>query len=210
MSVLIHVGVRASDLSKSIRFWRDGLGLRVAGKRGIRYDLTDGYHNFAVFQHQGDDRPEHVSGMVDYLHIGVGVPDLAAAARRLRDMGYTIYSDGLGGKTPSIPTIWSSPPSKSKTPTASPSTSAKSPPCGRAQRSIQTRRRNRRRRSRAFCVVRGRTEVFAQRGNSPAKVYRLNFRLGRGVGPWSRGVNPPTGLRGPETSRSLAGRSTIF
>ena len=96
MSVLIPVGVRASDLSKSIRFWRDGLGLRVAGKRGIRYDLTDGYHNFAVFQHQGDDRPEHVSGMVDYLHIGVGVPDLAAAARRLRDMGYTIYSDGLG------------------------------------------------------------------------------------------------------------------
>ena len=103
MSVLIHVGVRASDISKSIRFWRDGLGLRVAGKRGIRYDLTDGYHNFAVFQHQGDDRPEHVSGMVDYLHIGVGVPNLAAAARRLRDMGYTIYSDGLGGKTPLDP-----------------------------------------------------------------------------------------------------------
>ena len=103
MSVLIHVGVRASDLSKSIRFWRDGLGLRVAGERGIRYDLTDGYHNFAVFQHQGDDRPEHVSGMVDYLHIGVGVPDVAAAVRRLRDMGYSIYSDGLGGKTPLDP-----------------------------------------------------------------------------------------------------------
>ena len=91
MSVLIHVGVRASDLSKSIRFWRDGLGLRVVGERGVRYDLSDGYHNFAVFQHQGDDRPEHVSGMLDYLHIGVGVPDVAAAARRLRDMGYTIF-----------------------------------------------------------------------------------------------------------------------
>ena len=33
MSVLIHVGVRASDLSKSIRFWRDGLRLQVACKR---------------------------------------------------------------------------------------------------------------------------------------------------------------------------------
>ena len=84
MSVLIHVGVRASDLSKSIRFWRDGLGLQVVGTRGVRYDLTDGYHNFAVFQHQGDARPEHVSGMLDYLHIGVGVPDVAAAARRLQ------------------------------------------------------------------------------------------------------------------------------
>ena len=145
MSVLIHVGVRASDLSKSIRFWRDGLGLRVAGKRGIRYDLTDGYHNFAVFQHQGDDRPEHVSGMVDYLHIGVGVPNLAAAARRLRDMGYTIYSDGLGGKTPLDPTIWSSRSSKSRIPTASQSTSARSPPCGRGQRFIRTRRLSRRR-----------------------------------------------------------------
>ena len=41
--------------------------------------------------------------MVDYIHIGVGVPDLAAAARRLRDMGFTIYSDGLGGKTPLDP-----------------------------------------------------------------------------------------------------------
>ena len=103
MSVLIHVGVRASDLSKSIRFWRDGLRFQVACKRGIRYDLTDGYHNCAVFQHQGDDRPEHVSSMLDYLHIGVGVPDVTAAARRLRDMGYTIYSDGLGGKTPLDP-----------------------------------------------------------------------------------------------------------
>ena len=41
--------------------------------------------------------------MLDYLHIGVGVPDVTAAARRLRDMGYTIYSDGLGGKTPLDP-----------------------------------------------------------------------------------------------------------
>ncbi len=103
MSVLIHVGVRASDLSKSIRFWRDGLGLKVVGQRGVRYDLSDGYHNFAVFQHRGGDRPGHISGMLDYLHIGVGVPDAAAAARRLRDMGYVIFSDGLGGKTPLDP-----------------------------------------------------------------------------------------------------------
>ena len=103
MSVLIHVGVRSSDLSRSIRFWRDGLGLRVVNQRGDRYDLTDGYHNFAVFQHQGDPRPEHVSGMLDYLHIGGGVPDGAPAARRLQDMGYSIFSDGLGGKQPLDP-----------------------------------------------------------------------------------------------------------
>ena len=171
MSVLIHVGVRASDLSKSIRFWRDGLGLRVAGKRGIRYDLTDGYHNFAVFQHQGDDRPEHVSGMVDYLHIGVGVPDLARRRPPPARHGLHHLFRRIGRQDPpSIPTTWSSRPSKSKTPTASQSTSAKSQPCGRARRFILIRRLSRRRRSRAFCVVRGRTEVFELCGNSRAKV----------------------------------------
>lgn len=103
MSILLHVGIRASNLARSIRFWRDGLGLQVVKQRGNRYDLTDGYHNFAVFQHQGDARPSHVSGMLDYLHIGVGVPDVAAAARRLREMGYEIFSDGLGGKQPLDP-----------------------------------------------------------------------------------------------------------
>ena len=51
------------------------------------------------------------------------------------------------------------------------STSAKSLPCGRAQRFIRTRLLSRRRRSRAFCVVRGRITVFALRGNSAAKVH---------------------------------------
>ena len=103
MSTLLHVGIRASNLERSIRFWRDGLGLKVAKQRGDRYDLTDGYHNFAVFQHQGEERPAHLGGMLDYLHIGVGVPDVAAAAKRLREMGYEIFSDGLGGKEPLDP-----------------------------------------------------------------------------------------------------------
>jgi hypothetical protein len=36
--------------------------------------------------------------MRDYVHIGVVVPDLTAAAQRLRKMGFKIYSDGLDGK----------------------------------------------------------------------------------------------------------------
>ena len=103
MSILLHVGVRASNIDQSIRFWRDGLGLQVVGHRGARYDLTDGYHNFAVFQHEGAARPQHVSGMLDYLHVGVGVPDVTDVARRLRDMGYEVFSDGLGGKQPLDP-----------------------------------------------------------------------------------------------------------
>lgn len=99
-TTLVHVGVRASDLEKTIRFWRDGLGLPVFSQMENCYDLSDGYHNFRVFQHNGPQRPPHVSGMLDYLHIGVLVPDLEAAARRLLDMGYEIFSDGLDGKVP--------------------------------------------------------------------------------------------------------------
>ncbi|MEM7125636.1 MAG: VOC family protein [Chloroflexota bacterium] len=103
MSILLHVGVRATDLERSIRFWRDGLGLQVTNQRADRYDLSDGYHNFAVFQHNGDPRPSHVSGVLDYLHIGVGVADATNAARKLREMGYEIFSDGLSGKQPLDP-----------------------------------------------------------------------------------------------------------
>lgn len=98
MSILVHVGVRASNLAETIRFWRDGLGLQVVAQTDNNFDLSDGYHNFRVFQHQGAARPTHVSGMLDYLHIGVVVPDLTVAAQRLRQMGFKIYSDGLDGK----------------------------------------------------------------------------------------------------------------
>ena len=100
-STLVHVGVRSTDLGKTIRFWRNGLGLPVVSQIGDEcYDLSDGHHNFRVFQHQGPDRPSHVSGMLDYLHIGIRVAHLEETAQRLLDMGYEIYSDGLGGKVP--------------------------------------------------------------------------------------------------------------
>ena len=33
MTTLVHVGVRASDIEATIRFWRDGLGLPVVADR---------------------------------------------------------------------------------------------------------------------------------------------------------------------------------
>ena len=81
--LLAHIGVRATDLEKSIIFWRDGLGLHLAATMPGCYDLTDGRNNFRVFQHQGPARPAHVGGMLDYLHIGVVVGNLSDAAARL-------------------------------------------------------------------------------------------------------------------------------
>ena len=92
---LVHVGVRATDVEQTIRFWRDGLGMRVAGTLAHGVDLTDGYHNFRVFQHQGGPRPPHVRGLLDYLHVSVRVDDLAATAQRLSDLGFEIIWDGV-------------------------------------------------------------------------------------------------------------------
>ena len=110
MSTLVHVGVRASNLEASLRFWRDALGLRVAGPVGSGFDLTDGYHNFRVFQHGAAPRPPHVSGMLDYLHVGVRVDDLAAAARRFQELGFQIIWDGVDAGHPYDP---AHPPSES-------------------------------------------------------------------------------------------------
>ena len=102
-STLIHVGVRATDLAQSIRFWRDALGLTVVSATEGSYLLTDGYHNYTVFQHAGPARPDHVSGMLDYLHIGVIVPDLQQALQRFVDMGFTEILDDVGDGHPYDP-----------------------------------------------------------------------------------------------------------
>ena len=102
-ATLVHVGVRASDLTASLRFWRDALGLRVAGCMEGCCDLTDGQHNFRVFQHTGGDRPPHVSGMLDYLHVGIRVEDLSAVARRCLDLGFPIIWDGVDAGRPYDP-----------------------------------------------------------------------------------------------------------
>jgi catechol 2,3-dioxygenase-like lactoylglutathione lyase family enzyme len=100
---LVHVGIRASNLDKSVRFWRDALGLRVFSTMEGCFDLTDGYHNFRLFQHVGPSRPPHVSGMLDYLHLGVVVDDLVAAARRCDEMGFEIICEGVDGEKPYDP-----------------------------------------------------------------------------------------------------------
>ena len=102
-SRLVHVGVRATDLPQTLRFWRDGLGLHVVQETDVHSDLTDGWHNFRVFQHAGPERPAHVSGMLDYLHIGVQVDDLSKAATRLQDLGFEIIWDGVDGGKPYDP-----------------------------------------------------------------------------------------------------------
>jgi len=109
-STLVHIGVRATNLESTLRFWRDALDLSVVGETATSCDLTDGRHNFRIFQHGGAARPDHVSGLLDYLHIGVQVPDLATSARRFQDLGFDIIWDGVDAGKPYDP---ATPPSES-------------------------------------------------------------------------------------------------
>lgn len=102
-TTLVHVGVRATDLERTIRFWRDALGLRVVGAGDGLYDLTDGTHNFRIFQHSGAGRPPHVSHLLDYLHIGVVVEDLQATAERCSALGFPPVYAGVDTDRPYDP-----------------------------------------------------------------------------------------------------------
>jgi catechol 2,3-dioxygenase-like lactoylglutathione lyase family enzyme len=101
-STLVHVGVAATDLERSLRFWRDALGLSVLeGRNGIAV-LTDGAHNFTVFEYRGN-RPRHPAGHQSYLHIGVQVADLAATLGRCVDLGFEIICDDVDNCRPYDP-----------------------------------------------------------------------------------------------------------
>src|SRR5688500_12538408 len=46
---LVHVGVAATDLDRSLKVWRGVLGLKVMDEREGIVVLSDGAHNFTVF-----------------------------------------------------------------------------------------------------------------------------------------------------------------
>lgn len=95
MTRLVHIGIAATNLDATARFWRDALGLEVVQEVPGCVDLTDGFHNFRLFPHAQGNRPPHVGGLSSYLHVGVRVPDLAAAVEQFESMGYPIIWDGV-------------------------------------------------------------------------------------------------------------------
>lgn len=103
---LVHVGIQATDLERSLSFWRDALGLRVVSTMDGCYDLSDGYHNFRLFEHRGSPRAPHVSGLQTYLHIGIKVDDLGEAVRRCERLGVPIIWDGVDAGKPYMAGTW--------------------------------------------------------------------------------------------------------
>jgi catechol 2,3-dioxygenase-like lactoylglutathione lyase family enzyme len=101
-TTFVHVGVAATDLDRSLRFWRDILGLRMLDAREGIVVLSDGAHNVTVFQYRGS-RPPHPAGHQSYLHIGVQVVDLAETLRRCLELGLEIICDDIDDCRPFDP-----------------------------------------------------------------------------------------------------------
>lgn len=102
-TTFVHVGVAATDLERSLRFWRDALGLRVVEAREGSAVLTDGLHNVTVFEY-GGARPPHPGGRQSYLHVGVKVGNLAEALARCTELGFAIVCADVDYCPPYDPT----------------------------------------------------------------------------------------------------------
>ena len=87
-----HIAVRVRDVATSRRFYEEGLGLRFVGERPSgsgALDLSDGSVNLTVLPYDGPERAAHEEG-TEHLHVGLLVPDAAAAYARLERLGATI------------------------------------------------------------------------------------------------------------------------
>jgi len=100
---LLHTMLRVSDLDAALRFWCDGLGMRLLRRKdypGGRFTLAFvGYgeeSDTAVLEltynwpEPGSDQPPRYELGTAFGHIAIGVPDIRAACEALRARGVKI------------------------------------------------------------------------------------------------------------------------
>jgi lactoylglutathione lyase len=92
---LLHVAIRIADIERSLRFYVDGLGMKLHDRINIEpLNITAvfvGYGDYRagglieLSRHWADEAPyTHGTG---FNHISIGVPDVAAMVARLEAMG---------------------------------------------------------------------------------------------------------------------------
>lgn len=98
---LLHSMIRVRDVDKSLRFYRDGMGMKILD----RYDFDA--HKFSILFLSYDDygsgpaleltynweREEPYTHGTGYGHIALGVPDVARTAQVLAEHGGTITKE---------------------------------------------------------------------------------------------------------------------
>lgn len=93
---VLHTMVRIKDADASIRFYCEGLGMKVLDRHdfehasfSIIFLAYEGYEQGGAieltYNWGKDDDYTHGSG---YGHVAIGVPDIHATVKRLEEMGY--------------------------------------------------------------------------------------------------------------------------
>jgi lactoylglutathione lyase len=92
----LHTMVRVTDIEKSLRFYRDALGLKELSRR----DYEKGRFTLVFLAAHGDEEaqveltynwdPESYAGGRNFGHLAYAVDDIYAACKRLQDHGVTI------------------------------------------------------------------------------------------------------------------------
>lgn len=95
-----HLAIRCRDVTRTVAFYRGGLGFAEFGPRGLGMDLPDGTLNITFLPFVGAPPPPPEEWN-EQIHFGIIVPDARALLRHLTARGVPIVRDGAIG-----PTMW--------------------------------------------------------------------------------------------------------
>ncbi len=100
----LHTMVRVSDLDRSLKFYRDALGLEVVRE----YEVPSGRFTLVYLAAPGDREaqieltynwdPEQLGGARNFGHIAYAVDDIYALCERLQSHGVTILRPPRDGR----------------------------------------------------------------------------------------------------------------
>ncbi|HMD73557.1 MAG TPA: VOC family protein [Steroidobacteraceae bacterium] len=100
----LHTMVRVTDIERSLRFYRDALGLEELSRR----DYPKGRYTLVFLSAPGDEQaqveltynwdPESYSGGRNFGHLAYEVENIYATCRRLQDHGVTINRPPRDGR----------------------------------------------------------------------------------------------------------------
>ena len=100
----LHTMVRVTDIERSLRFYRDALGLVELSRR----DYPKGRYTLVFLSAPGDEKaqveltynwdPESYSGGRNFGHLAYEVENIYAACQRLQDLGVTINRPPRDGR----------------------------------------------------------------------------------------------------------------
>jgi lactoylglutathione lyase len=100
----LHTMVRVTDIERSLRFYRDALGLRELSRK----ENTQGRFTLVFLAAPGDEDaqvelthnwdPEEYSGGRNFGHLAYAVEDIYAACQRLMDHGVAINRPPRDGR----------------------------------------------------------------------------------------------------------------